>query len=243
MKKTASILFLLITGLMFSQKVNRFYYELTFKPKKDSAKTEKVMTILDIWKDKSAYRDYTMVSQDSLMKKFMEKAMQIGNFFDMEKSGIKYGKFSYDITKPYPPKEIIYTDNILQSRFSYKEPININWKLDNDTQTITSYHTQKAECDFGGRHWIAWFTTDLPLNDGPYKFFGLPGLIVKIEDTGHNYSWELKGNESITEEQATPYMGKMMATFGVKPVMITKEKFEKAYANYKKDPFGSFVCS
>ncbi|RTZ46452.1 GLPGLI family protein [Chryseobacterium arthrosphaerae] len=36
------------------------------------------------------------------------------------------------------------------------------------------FNTQKAVCDFAGRKWTAWFTADLPIQDGPYKFYGLP---------------------------------------------------------------------
>ena len=54
------ILPLLLLGLMASaqETANRFFYELTYKPKKDSARLDKVMTTLDIAKDKSIYQDY-----------------------------------------------------------------------------------------------------------------------------------------------------------------------------------------
>jgi GLPGLI family protein len=42
--------------------------------------------------------------------------------------------------------------------------------------------------------------------DGPYKFSGLPGLIVKIEDADKNYSWELKGNKKIENYSELTYM-------------------------------------
>jgi GLPGLI family protein len=56
---------------------------------------------------------------------------------------------------------------------------------------IGDYQTQKAETKFGGRTWYAWFTQQVPLQDGPYKFSGLPGLIVKVQDAKGDYSFDL----------------------------------------------------
>jgi GLPGLI family protein len=42
---------------------------------------------------------------------------------------------------------------------------------------------QKAT-NFGGRLWIiAWFNLEIPINEGPYKFRGLSGLIFEIGDS------------------------------------------------------------
>ncbi|RXM57797.1 GLPGLI family protein [Chryseobacterium sp. CH1] len=40
---------------------------------------------------------------------------------------------------------------------------------------IGKYKSQKAETNYGGRNWIAWFTTELPFADGPLYFNGLFG--------------------------------------------------------------------
>ena len=45
----------------------------------------------------------------------------------------------------------------------------------------------KAVTEFAGRKWTAWFTEELPFQDGPYKFRGLPGLIVKLEDATQSH--------------------------------------------------------
>ena len=56
---------------------------------------------------------------------------------------------------------------------------------------IAGYQCQKATTFFAGRDYEAWFTREIPVSDGPYKFSGLPGLIVKVNDTGNNYTFEL----------------------------------------------------
>lgn len=44
---------------------------------------------------------------------------------------------------------------------------------------------------FAGREWTAWFTSEISIPDGPYKFYGLPGLILKISDKTNTHSFEM----------------------------------------------------
>lgn len=66
-----------------------------------------------------------------------------------------------------------YDDELLTSN---------NWYLSTDTMTINGRLCQKAEVEFGNRHWTAWFDPSIGISDGPYKFGGLPGLIVRVSD-------------------------------------------------------------
>lgn len=66
----------------------------------------------------------------------------------------------------------------------------IEWSIENDTTTVIGYLCQKATCYFRGRNYTAWFTTDIPISNGPWKFGGLPGLILKIYDNDKLYTFE-----------------------------------------------------
>lgn len=73
----------------------------------------------------------------------------------------------------------------------YDEPYpDQQWALTQDTATICGYHCQRAICRFHGRDFEAWFTSEVPIKYGPWKFGGLPGLIVKVYDTDHLYTFE-----------------------------------------------------
>lgn len=242
MKNLFSIVLIAAFAIANAQETaNRFFYELTYAPNKDSLeKKNKEMTILDITKDKSIYRDYLAVSQDSILKIEVEAMQKAGTFKDLSKS-VKQPKFSHIITKTYPSMNVSYADYILQDKVSYKDDKPLDWKISSDKAKIGEYNTQKATASFGGRNWIAWFTTDIPFQDGPYKFKGLPGLIVKVEDDAKNYSWELKGNKKIADYNPESYSEKLMKQFGQgrNNLEVNREKFEQMYAAYKKDPFGS----
>lgn len=65
------------------------------------------------------------------------------------------------------------------------------WEVTDDTLTIHDYLCQKAILTYGNRVWSAWFTPEIPISDGPYKFAGLPGLIIRIEDQTNSWKFEL----------------------------------------------------
>lgn len=244
MKKLLILTIIMMSfGLQAQITANRFFYELNFKPKMDSTRVDKVMVILDIVPEKSLYRDYTNVSQDSLIKAEVENMKRSGVFKDVSKV-MKMPKFAYKVTKKYPSMDIVYSEGILNGmqsvQLGYVEKPAFNWKIMQEKEKIGAYDTQKATATYGGRDWTAWFTTEVPFPDGPYKFSGLPGLIVKIEDTDKDYSWELKGNEQINDWKEQSYIETISPGGAGKLVEVSREKFEKTLADYKKDPFSSF---
>lgn len=241
MKKLFSIF--LITLFAFAnaqdtkETANRFFYELTFKPKKDSARLDKLITILDITPKKSIYQDFTIPAQDSIIKVAVEEMEKKKVWRDVSKM-IKMPKFSYKIVKTYPEMKEQYIDRVSMNLFGYDDAVKFDWNILPEKQKIGAYNTQKATTEFGGRKWTAWFSSDIPFQDGPYKFYGLPGLIVKIEDDEKNYSWMLSGNKKIENYDELSYSDKINAKYGISNTVTptTKEKFKKAYASFKQDP-------
>ncbi|WP_124641405.1 MULTISPECIES: GLPGLI family protein [Amniculibacterium] len=241
MKRILGFFTILVSCLTLAQS-HRFYYELTFKPHKDSAKVQKEVMSLDIDKNKSIYQAYQMVQMDSLLEVSIENMKKTGVMMDTKQfENQKKGSFAHRISKNNPIKEILYSDFLGTDSYSYKEQPNFNWKITSDKSKIGEYNAQKASTEYGGRKWTAWFSTDLPFQDGPYKFYGLPGLIVKIEDEGKNYSWELKGNKQIKKIADELYFQSMMkqSPIGNKTMEVSKEKFNEKYEAYKKDPLAS----
>lgn len=58
----------------------------------------------------------------------------------------------------------------------------INWIITEESRMIKNYKCMKATTHFRGRDYTAWFTTDIPIIDAPWKFYGLPGLVMDIYD-------------------------------------------------------------
>lgn len=237
MKKVLQIILTTIIVLLNAQSsANRFFYELTYKPNKDSAKLEKEMMVLDIDQNRSLYQSYENIQIDSIASVVIKESANTG-FPDFRRVGNRRTEFTHQISKTYPIHEVSYKDRIALDYYSYRENPQLVWKISDEKQKIGTYNTQKATADFGGRKWIAWFTTEIPFADGPYKFFGLPGLILKIEDDAKNYSWELKGNRKTDHIAEASSLEKTMSKTGLfVSKEITKEKFKEKYEQYRKDP-------
>ncbi len=65
--------------------------------------------------------------------------------------------------------------------YRYEEPA-LNWELIKDKQkTILTYscNLAKATSDTG-KVYYAWYTTSIPISEGPFRFKGLNGLILEV---------------------------------------------------------------
>lgn len=81
------------------------------------------------------------------------------------------------------------------------------WQMTEETDTVFGYLCQKAVIDYGGRNYSAWFTTEIPINDGPWKFHSLPGLILKVSDNEGYFQYlaiglqQYEGNVEIMQDK------------------------------------------
>ena len=64
-----------------------------------------------------------------------------------------------------------------------EERVPVRWKLSKDEKAIGGVMCRKATGYFRGRDYIAWYAPEIPIRLGPWKFNGLPGLILEIYDT------------------------------------------------------------
>ncbi len=132
------------------------------------------------------------------------------------------------VLKNYPMDKISVTDNIVPGEYIYEEKkVNRNWILSEDTMTVCGYICNKAVTTFGGREWTAWFTTEISISDGPWKLYGLPGLILKATDKTETHSFEAV---TIRKSECPIYISKSSMRQKVK-----KDVFLKSKADFESD--------
>lgn len=100
---------------------------------------------------------------------------------------------NYKIYKNFPNKGTMKFSSYQGGKFlRVTQTKGLKWKIEAEIDTIIlGYNCQMARISFAGRNYIAWFTPEIPISDGPYKFHGLPGLIVKISDTKDQHCFTL----------------------------------------------------
>ncbi|WP_415325065.1 GLPGLI family protein [Chryseobacterium sp. MMS23-Vi53] len=180
------LVLILISSMLFSQENNyAFGYRLTYKPDStDIFNTKSEDFTLFVNNEKSYFLSDNFLKRDSAIKA-LAKAQSL-DFTKAPKT-----RFKYIVLKSKKDKNLVLYDNILKYYFSYPESPEFNWKLSNETMKIGNLNCSKAETVYAGRTWVAWYTKDIPVNDGPYKFNNLPGLIIKVSDSENNFDYEL----------------------------------------------------
>jgi GLPGLI family protein len=190
--------FVLFIVAMSHGQTTRYVYETSVNPDSINLVSMKIeKTFLDVKGSKSLFISENKLIKDSLFASFKpeEKENNKKEGKDLSKSGTKKHIeptfFEYFITKNIPEQKVYYYDRVGGKQIYYQEDRPIKWEITNDVEKQNGYSAQKAAVNFGGRIWTAWFTKDINVSDGPYKFSGLPGLIVKLEDENGDYKFDL----------------------------------------------------
>lgn len=103
-----------------------------------------------------------------------------------------------------------------------------DWQLLNEKDTlIANYICKKATTRFRGRDYIAYYTSEIANQGGPWKFDGLPGFILKINSKD--------GYLSIEPLEVKLYQNKILKNpFGNKKTILFGELINKILELEKK---------
>lgn len=127
-------------------------------------------------------------------------------------SSMKKPSYKYRIHKSWKDEQITFYQNLFFDNYVYSQPLKMNgWKIENEFKDVLGFKCQKASIAHAGRNFIAWFTEDIPLSDGPYVFNGLPGLIMEVKDIQNHYSFELVGIQNSSIEMSKLVLPKTIA--------------------------------
>lgn len=225
-------LILVMIGIFGNAQNKRFTYEYQFIP--DSTNISDVkneLMNLDVTEFGSKFYSYTIYKSDSLMKIDVEKQMAARGMLNLKYNNRK-GLVRYTVLKKYSKYEVFLQNRILRDQYNVIEERPIVWKISSEKLKIGEWITQKAETDFAGRYWFAWFTTSIPIQDGPYKFHGLPGLIVKLEDQTQSHRFTLKAVKNISSIPKD--------VFGANEITVNATQYGKILKEYEEDPMRNF---
>lgn len=196
-----------------------FVYEVKSKPSTGKATEQKDIYYLDVLGLQSAFRSHKNRTSDSLVA---HTGYGLGSNTDVfDQLYLKKNLANKEAGK-------IVTSPLSRDQFELTIDERLVWAIHAEKTTISQYACQKATVSYGGRSWTAWFTAEIPLQEGPYVFHGLPGLIVKISDDTASYDFTLV-------QVKTSNQNNMFALR--KGHKISWADFNKLQLSYYKDPF------
>ena len=89
-----------------------------------------------------------------------------------------------ELYKSFTTRQMVSAESAFFQKVVVKDTLAVfQWQILSDTKLIGTFKCQKAETDFRGRHYTAWFAPEIPINNGPWKLQGLPGLILEAADS------------------------------------------------------------
>lgn len=205
-----------------------YEYQVTSSDKRGEIFTDSYNTILQVGSKSTKFWDYNIFLADSVSyiaskaseqekKNYTDRVMKSRNVLEMT------------IFQDYPSGSITVNDVITPNYYTYTEPSGVlNWELSSDTLSVCGHLCNKATTSYGGREWIVWYTGEVPVSMGPWKFAGLPGLVLQAQDSE---SIHLFKAIAIRKNSIPIYFEKQAGR-----VKITRDKFVENKIDFEKDP-------
>jgi GLPGLI family protein len=204
-------------------------YELTFQPSTDTVATSNEKMMLLVGDSTSLFFSKNAFVRDSIMASFKSDKADISQMMAAMKSAPK-SIFSYEIIKRSNSQKVTYQEKVFMDKLAYEEDLPaVKWNITNETATKADYPCQKATTTYGGRDYEAWFSFQIPIQDGPYKFSGLPGLIVDMYDSEDQYHFTLAGLEKATLGEIEVSEKNLLN--------VSKSKFTEMKTDFTENPF------
>lgn len=203
---------------------NRFVYELKYRNLPDEDYRSEMMN-LDITSTSIKFYDAKFAEYDSVNKQAQTVV----------------SKYSTKTDQVLERKPNSFQNNWYRDFFDYfvvKSNDEMTWKLFEETKDYNGYKLQKATTNFGGRKWTAQFSKETQINEGPYKFRGLPGLIFIVEDDDRNFVYHLISNKKLTEDYDSKEF--VETHFGKTALAVTNKQFNKYLEDIYTDPLRMF---
>jgi GLPGLI family protein len=201
----------------------RYKYDMSYKEDTASNNYKNDLIYLDVGRDASLCYSFYTYYRDSRRQALLNegrRAMEVVAQTSGFRSGVRY-----IMAKQYKTRTLLASDVLIGS-YMYTEAIPaIDWQITQDTATLLSYPCRKATAQFRGRNWIAWFTTEIPLPEGPWQFGGLPGLILHLEDSQKHYIMVCTGIEQLAPPVAMQFQ--TMESDGVAYKKVSREQLAK----------------
>jgi GLPGLI family protein len=181
----------LFSNIVFGQAndsiIATIYYSAFYTKDSVSKNREYEDFELNIGHNITKYHSYTKFKRDSILQEAEKK----GGKPPLELKGVLMTNCSdLIIYRSRETDSVIVFTTLVGDKFYFDDSYKQVWQILPDTVNILGYSCQKAKTTFRGRQYIVYFNNSIPISSGPWKFTGLPGLILKATDTNGFFGFE-----------------------------------------------------
>ncbi len=173
-------------------------YKIDYQERKSILNRKSEYAVLYINPEGSIYVDRKLETRLKIMRN-----NRADNSTQLSQVGLV--KFKAIVQKNYQNSQnLIVQEYVMHQYIGREEPAIApsEWEISGDS-TMLGYQIIGATGTFFGRKWKAWFSPEVPVSDGPYKFSGLPGLIFRLESADRHFILEISGiQRSYPEENS-----------------------------------------
>jgi GLPGLI family protein len=165
-------------------------YEVVAQQVEEVKRKDKDLMRLDIGEHASQFRSV-------IIEWVLDNGLIYGSPTSLNHPFKGYTWLEYQVVKNLPKAGYLY---FTHGRISTRDKINglFEWQLLKGDTVICGYPCKKAKTKFRGRIWTVWYTPLLPYSDGPWKFCGLPGLVLEAHEAEGKLAFHCKKIEKDT---------------------------------------------
>lgn len=168
-------------------------YRMLYRQRPENEHPMEDLLLLQIGRNVTKFYSYKTWQTDSLVR--VTPPEQV-----MANLGSFHGGVQDVLFRNAAAGRLTHTDQIGMDHLLYTEPLpDCGWELTDGERTILGYACRRAACTFRGRSYEAWYTPEIAVSCGPWKFGGLPGLILAVRDAAGVLELEATGVEQRVE--------------------------------------------
>lgn len=193
-------------------------YEFIRPSDQDNKIQESGEYILQIGSNQTSFFSYSTYRVDSAFISLNQYKIPVNQAFAVNQEYKRPSLERINIYRNHKEKKQLVYQGFVNERYGYTEPVkNIKWKVGKETKKILGYTCMRADGLFRGRQWTVWFASDIAVAEGPWKLYGLPGLILETSDSTGKFIFKAlevrKANSYIYKNKYMTYTDVSYADF------------------------------
>lgn len=187
-------------------------------------RTKEIM-ILDLNMNSSIYYSEGYIKRRDILEDIISTARNSNVTPEIKIADLPKYKIGYSVYKN--GSQIYVTSNLYRDFYTFESGF-LKWNTAyNEEKSILGYKCHKATTVFNDKVYTAWYTKDIPISEGPYRFKGLPGLILELSDEKNYHSFVALGIQK-KQVEIVPLQ---------KGIPVTREQYIQKREEFRNDPY------